>query len=125
MITRLNLTNIAHQYPYKYRAFSEAYDNFDTKYSSTGELGEMARSVANAVSGGHILVGGDLAEYDAMVDATREIVDAFSFDGIKDSETQFELFFGVDEVTKELIDLLGPDGITEEYEENDDIYVGY
>lgn len=24
-----------------------------------------------------------------------------------------------------LIDLLGPDGITEEYEENDDIYVGY
>ena len=131
MITRLNLSNIAHQYPYKYRAFSEAYEKFDDKYSSTGELGEMARSVANAVSGGKILVGGDLAEYDAMVDATREIVDAFSIDGIKvypvvlDSETQFELFFGVNDVTKELIDLLGPDGITEEYEENDDIYVGY
>lgn len=91
----------------------------------------MARSVANAVSGGKILVGADLAEYDAMVDATREIIEAFSYDGIKvypvvlDSETQFELFFGVDEVSKELIDLLGPDGITEEYEENEDIYVGY
>lgn len=131
MITRINLDSIAHQYPYKYRAFSEAYEKFDDKYSSTGELGEMARSVANAVSGGKILVGADLAEYDAMVDATREIVEAFSYDGIKvypvvlDSETQFELFFGVDEVSKELIDLLGPDGITEEYEETEDIYVGY
>lgn len=131
MITRLNLSNIAHQYPYKYHVFSEAYEKFVDKYSSTGELGEMARSVANAVSGGKILAGADLAEYDDMVDATREIVDAFFIDGIKvypvvlDSETQFELFFGVDEVSKELIGLLGPDGITEEYEENDDIYVGY
>lgn len=131
MITRLNLTNIAHQYPDNYRVFSEAYDKFVDKYSPTGELGEMARVVADAVSGGKSLVGGDHAEYDAMVDATKAIVDAFSNDGIKvypvvlDSETQFELFFGVEEVTKELIDLLGPDAITEEYEETDDIHVGY
>ena len=131
MITRLNLDSIAHQYPYKYQAFSEAYDKFDDKYSPTGELGEMARSVASAANGGHGMVGGDLDAFNSMVDATREIVEAFSYDGIKvypvvlDSETQFELFFGVNDVTKELIDLLGPDGITEEYEENDDIYVGY
>lgn len=131
MITRINLDSIAHQYPYKYQAFSEAYDKFDDKYSPTGELGEMARSVASAANGGHGMVGGDLDAFNSMVDATREIVEAFSYDGIKvypvvlDSETQFELFFGVNDVTKELIDLLGPDGITEEYEENDDIYVGY
>lgn len=131
MITRLNLSSIARRYPNRYRAFSEAYDIFEDKYSSTGELGDMARSVAGAVSGGKELTGGDLAEYDAMVGATGGIVDAFSGDGIRvypavlDSETRFELFFGVNEVTEELIGLLGPDCVTEVYEENGDIYVGY
>lgn len=131
MITRINLDSIAHQYPYKYQAFSEAYDKFYDKYSLTGELGEMARSVASAANGGHGMVGGDLDAFNSMVDATKGILEAFRNDGIAvypvvlDSETQFELFFGVDDVSKEIIDLLGPECITEEYEENEDIFVAY
>ena len=131
MITRINLDSIAHQYPHKYQAFSEAYDKFDDKYSPTGELGEMARSVASAANGGHGMVGGDLDAFNSLVDATKGILEAFRNDGIAvypvvlDSETQFELFFGVDDVSKELIDLLGPDCITEEYEETEDIFVAY
>ena len=129
MITRLNLDCIATAYPYEYRAFSEAYSDFDDKYSPAGELGEQARFAANAATNPDYRID-DEADA-AFVKAIRDIIDRFANDGIRvfpavlDSETQFELFFGVENPTRELLDLMGDKVITEEYEENDDIYVGY
>jgi hypothetical protein len=44
---------------------------------------------------------------------------------VLDSETQFELFFGVENVSQELLDLMGDKVVTEEYEHSDDIHVGW
>ena len=129
MITRLNLDCIATVYPYEYRAFSEAYSDFDDKYSPTGELGEQARFAANAATNPDYRID-DEADA-AFVKAIRDIIDRFANDGIRvfpavlDSETQFELFFGVENPTRELLDLMGDKVITEEYEDSPDIFVAW
>ena len=129
MITRLNLDCIATAYPYEYRAFSEAYSAFDDKYSPTGELGEQARFAANAATNPDYRID-DEADA-AFVKAIRDIIDRFANDGIRvfpavlDSETQFELFFGVENPTRELLDLMGDNVITEEYEDSPDIFVAW
>lgn len=129
MITRLNLDCIATAYPYEYRAFSEAYSDFDDKYSPAGELGEQARFAANAATNPDYRID-DEADA-AFVKAIRDIIDRFANDGIRvfpavlDSETQFELFFGVENPTRELLDLMGDNVITEEYEDSPDIFVAW
>ena len=129
MITRLNLDCIATAYPYEYRAFSEAYSDFDDKYSPTGELGEQARLVANAATNPANRID-DEADA-AFVKAIKDIIDRFANDGIRvfpavlDSETQFELFFGVENPTRELIDLMGDNVVTEEYGDSPDIFVAW
>lgn len=129
MITRLNLDCIATVYPYEYRAFSEAYSAFDDKYSPEGELGEQARLVANAATNPDYRI--DDADDAAFVKAIKDIIDRFANDGIRvfpavlDSETQFELFFGVENPTRELLDLMGDNVITEEYEDSPDIFVAW
>ena len=129
MITRLNLDCIATAYPYEYRAFSEAYSDFDDKYSPAGELGEQARFAANAATNPDYRID-DEADA-AFVKAIRNIIDRFANDGIRvfpavlDSETQFELFFGVENPTRELLDLMGDNVITEEYEDSPDIFVAW
>lgn len=129
MITRLNLDCIATVYPYEYRAFSEAYSAFDDKYSPEGELGEQARFAASSAT------NPDYRIYDeddaAFVKAIKDIIDRFANDGIRvfpavlDSETQFEVFFGVENPTRELIDLMGDKVVTEEYEDSPDIFVAW
>lgn len=47
------------------------------------------------------------------------------FPAVLDSETQFELFFGVENPTHELLDLMGEKVVTEEYEDNQDIFVAW
>ena len=129
MITRLNLDCIATAYPYEYRAFSEAYSDFDDKYSPAGELGEQARLVANAATNPDYRI--DDEDDAAFVKAIRNIIDRFANDGIRvfpavlDSETQFELFFGVENPTRELLDLMGDKVVTEEYEDSPDIFVAW
>ena len=129
MITRLNLDCIATAYPYEYRAFSEAYSDFDDKYSPAGELGEQARFAANAATNPDYRID-DEADA-AFVKAIRDIIDRFANDGIRvfpavlDSETQFELFFGVENPTRELLDLMGDNVVTEEYEDSPDIFVAW
>ena len=129
MITRLNFDCIATAYPYEYRAFSEAYSDFDDKYSPAGELGEHARLVANAATNPDYRI--DDEDDAAFVKAIRDIIDRFANDGIRvfpavlDSETQFELFFGVENPTRELIDLMGDNVVTEEYEDGPDIFVAW
>lgn len=129
MITRLNLDRIATVYPYEYRAFSEAYSVFDDNYSPEGELGEQARFAANAATNPDYRID-DEADA-AFVKAIRDIIDRFANDGIRvfpavlDSETQFELFFGVENPTRELLDLMGDNVITEEYEDSPDIFVAW
>ena len=129
MIPRLNLDCIATAYPYEYRAFSEAYSDFDDKYSPAGELGEQARFAANAATNPDYRID-DEADA-AFVKAIRDIIDRFANDGIRvfpavlDSETQFELFFGVENPTRELLDLMGDNVITEEYEDSPDIFVAW
>lgn len=129
MITRLNLDCISTVYPYEYRAFSEAYSAFDDKYSPAGELGEQARFAANAATNPDYRID-DEADA-AFVKAIRNIIDRFANDGIRvfpvvlDSETQFELFFGVENPTRELLDLMGDNVVTEEYEDSPDIFVAW
>lgn len=129
MITRLNLDCIATVYPYEYCAFSEAYSAFDDKYSPDGELGEQARLVANAATNPDYRI--DDADDAAFVKAIKDIIDRFANDGIRvfpavlDSETQFELFFGVENPTRELLDLMGDEVVTEEYEDSPDIFVAW
>ena len=129
MITRLNFDCIATVYPYEYRAFSEAYSDFDDKYSPAGELGEQARFAANAATNPDYRID-DEADA-AFVKAIRDIIDRFANDGIRvfpavlDSETQFELFFGVENPTRELLDLMGDKVVTEEYEDSPDIFVAW
>lgn len=129
MITRLNLDRIATVYPYEYRAFSEAYSVFDDKYSQEGELGDRARLVANAATTLKYHIddedGADLAK------AVKGIIDRFANDGIQvfpavlDSETRFELFFGVENPTRELLDIMGDEVVTEEYGDSPDIFVAW
>ena len=138
MITRLNLDCIATAYPYEYRAFSEAYSAFDDKYSPTGDIGEHARWVVDAVSDPMVDAfqsdpnfGMPDIEDNNLVKAMKRILIRFSEDGIRaypvvlDSETQFEVFFGVENVSQELLDLMGGKVVTEEYEYSDDIHVGW
>ena len=128
MITRLNLDCIATVYPNEYQAFSEAYDKFSDKYCSTGDLGEHARWVADAVSDP---IDFPDEEDTVLTNAVKELIKRFERDGIQvypvvlDSETEFELFFGVNNVTRKLIDLMGNNVVTEEYEESGDIYVAW
>ena len=136
MIYSINLTKIATKFPDLYRAFSEAYDRFDDMYSPTGEMGNMCRNIADTVSGrGEFTCPepDEVDKYYMLADATKGIVEAFgTFHDIRvypvvlDSETEFEFFFGVDDLSRlaELNDLLGEDAITGEYEETPDIYVG-
>jgi hypothetical protein len=129
MITRLNLDCIATAYPYEYRAFNEAYSAFDDKYSPAGELGEKARFAANAATNPDYRI--DDEDDAAFVKAIKDIIDRFANDGIRvfpavlDSETQFELFFGVENPTRELLDLMGDKVVTEEYEDSPDIFVAW
>lgn len=129
MITRLNLDCIATVYPYEYRAFSEAYSAFDDKYSPEGELGSRARLVANAATNPNYHI--DDENVAALVKSVKDIIDRFANDGIRvfpavlDSETQFEVFFGVENPTRELIDLMGDKVVTEEYEDSPDIFVAW
>ena len=129
MITRLNLDCIATAYPYEYRAFSEAYSAFDDKYSPTGDIGEHARWVVDAVSDPNF--GMPDIEDSNLVKAMKRILIRFSEDGIRaypvvlDSETQFEVFFGVKNVSQELLDLMGDNVVTEEYEDSPDIFVAW
>lgn len=129
MITRLNLDCIATAYPYEYRAFSEAYSAFDDKHSPAGELGEQARFAANAATNPDYRI--DDEDDAVFVKAIKDIIERFADDGIRvfpavlDSETQFELFFGVENLTRELIDLMGDKVVTEEYEDSPDIFVAW
>jgi len=137
MIYSINLTKIATKFPDLYRAFSEAYDKFDDMYSPTGEMGSMCRNIVDTVSGRGEFTGPDPDEVDIyylLADATKGIVEAFStfhdirvYPVVLDSETEFEFFFGVDDLSRlaELNGLLGDDAITGEYEETPDIYVRY
>lgn len=138
MITRLNLDCIARVYPYEYRAFSEAYEKFYDKYSFDGNLGEHARWVVDAVSDPMIdavqnipNIGMPDIEDNQMVLAMKRIIRRFDCDNITvrpaviDNESKFEVFFGVENPTSELIDLMGEKVITEEYEPDDDIHVGW
>lgn len=129
MITRLNLDRISAVYPREYRAFSEAYSAFDDKYSPEGELGSRARLVANAATDPNYRIDD---EADAvLVKAVKGIIDRFAHDGIRvfpavlDSETRFELFFGVENPTRELLDLMGDNVVTEEYGDSPDIFVAW
>lgn len=129
MITRLNLDCIATAYPYEYRAFSEAYSAFDDKYSPAGELGEKARFAVNAATNPDYHI--DDEDDAVFVKAIKDIIERFADDGIRvfpavlDSETQFELFFGVENPTRELIDLMGDNVVTEEYGDSPDIFVAW
>ncbi len=129
MITRLNIDCIATAYPYEYRAFSEAYSAFDDKYSREGELGEQARFVANAATNPDYRIEDE--DDAAFVKAIKDIIDRFVNDGIRvfpavlDSEPQVELFFGVENPTRELLDLMGDKVVTEEYEDSPDIFVAW
>ena len=138
MITRLNLDCIATVYPYEYREFSEAYSAFDDKYCLAGGIGEHARWVVDAVSDPMVDAiqndpnfGMPDIEDNNLAKAIKRILLRFSEDGIRaypvvlDSETRFEVFFGVENVTQELLDLMGAEVVTEEYEVNDDIHVGW
>lgn len=129
MITRLNLDRIAAVYPREYRAFSEAYSAFDDKHSSEGELGDRARLVANAATDPNYRID-DEADA-ALAKAVKGIIDRFANDGIRvfpavlDSEARFELFFGVENPTRELLDLMGDNVVTEEYGDSPDIFVAW
>lgn len=131
MITRLNFDCIATVYPYEYRAFSEAYSAVDDKYSMEGGLGEQARSVANAATNPNYHIDDDDEDVAALVKAVKDIIDRFANDGIRvfpvvlDSETEFDLFFGVETPTRELLDLMGDKVVTEEYEDSPDIFVAW
>ena len=129
MITRLNLDRIATVYPYEYRSFSEAYSAFDDKYSPGGELGDRARLVANAATTMKCHIDDeDVAD---LAKAVKGIIDRFANDGIQvfpavlDSETRFELFFGVVNPTRELLGLMGDEVVTEEYGDSPDIFVAW
>ena len=129
MITRLNLDRIATAYPCECRAFSEAYSAFDDKYSMEGTLGKRARLVANAATNPNYYLD-DEADAD-LSKAVKGIIDRFANDGIRvfpavlDSEARFELFFGVETPTRELLDLMGDNVVTEEYGDSPDIFVAW
>lgn len=127
MITRISLDSIAAAYPYEYRAFTEAYDVFQDAYCTDGELGEHARMVADAARDPGYRV---TEEVDTdLADSLSALLGRLGADGITaypavlDSETRFEVFVGVEHVTRELIDIMGPRAVGEQFEESDDLYI--
>lgn len=129
MITRLNLSCIARVYPYEYRAFSEAYDTFCSKYSNDGELAEQSRFMVNAATNPDYRV--DDEDDAKFVQTVKAIIKRFATDGIRvfpavlDTETQFELFFGVENPSDELLALMGDKVLTEEYDDSDEVFVAW